>query len=222
MKMKIKLLLFFIMICSGISYAQIVKNIGIKSGITFSNQYWEKTQISTFFMFETSAAMYEAITLDFIDKQYWELSSDFGCYQSGVKTKLNPFINYNPPELHMTEDKFKYGFISISPVIKFKIPVNSFTPYILLAPRMDYYYSALGDKVNNESDVIKPIWGFTVGEGVEYRKENISIFAEYQFMYCFNNFIEQIVSYPFNNETETIKINTHVISLGVKYHFTKK
>jgi len=212
------------LLSSSLSYAQIVKSIGIKSGITLSNQYWEDSQLSFYYNFESSPGIYEAISVAFIDKEYWEVAAELGIYQSNSKAVVNPFINYEPYEMKFRDMDFKFGFITISPVVKLKIPVLSFTPYLLLAPRMDYYYSGVSNSMGNiyKSDIHKPVWGFTIGEGVAYRIKNISLFAEYQFFYSFNDLIEKSAVYPMFAERDKVKTNTHIISLGINYHFTKK
>jgi hypothetical protein len=64
MKPKIILVSILLLSCS-ISYSQIVKSIGIKSGITLSNQSWEDTHLSNDHVFNASPGFYEAITFDF-------------------------------------------------------------------------------------------------------------------------------------------------------------
>jgi len=223
MKKKLILLMLVMLICGGYSYAQIVKSIGIKSGITFSNQNWKVIQLSPFYNFESSRGYYEALSLAFIDKEYWEVAAELGIYQSNSKAEINPFVNYEPYDTKFGGKDIKFGFLSISPVIKFKIPLKSFTPYILLAARMDYYFSALSNSLGNDykSDIRKPIWGFSIGEGISYRLNNISFLAEYQFFYSFDPLIDHPSSDPNFTIQDIMKSNTHVISLGIKYHFTK-
>ena len=220
--MKIKLIILLMLISTGLSYSQIIKGIGIKSGFTLSNQYWEDTKFSYDYNFVTTPGYYEAITIDFISKEYWELSADLGIYQSGSKSEISPFSGFTYETLK--DFNFKFGFITLSPVAKFKIPINSFTPYLLVAPRFDYYNADVSNKFANsfQSTIRKPIWGFTVGEGVAYKIKNFSLFAEYQFFYSFNYLMDEPATYPNYYVTrDKVKTNTHVISLGLKYHFTK-
>ena len=223
MKPKI-ILVSLLLLSSSISYSQIVKSIGIKSGITLSNQSWEDTHLSNDHVFNASTGFYEAITFDFIDKEYWQISADLGIYQSASKSEMSPFPSYTF-ENNPTFD-FRFGFITLSPAIKLKIPIKSFTPYILFAPRLDYYYSKLSNMYVTylNFEVNKLIYGFTIGEGVAYNIKNISIFAEYQFLYSFNNLMDKSFFYQNSyrdSSNDRVKTNTHVISLGIKYHFKK-
>jgi hypothetical protein len=216
--------LFTLLICCNFSQSQIVKSIGIKSGISLSNQSWEETHLSNDYIFNASPGLYEAITFDFFDKEYWQLSADLGIYQSASKSEKSPFPSYTF-ESNPSFD-FKFGFITFNPAFKLKIPLKSFTAYALIAPRVDYYYSKLSnyqiEALNFE--VNKLVYGFNFGEGVSYNLKNISIFAEYQFFYSFNNLMDKSFFYENSygdSSNDRVKANTHVISLGIKYHFTK-
>ena len=221
MKPKIILVSLLLLSCS-ISYSQIVKSIGIKSGITLSNQSWENTQFSYDYNFVTRPGLYEAITLDFIEKEFWQLSLDLGIYQSVSKLEVNPFGG-NTMEVH-PEFNFKFGFITASPVLKLKIPIKSFTPYLIIAPRIDYFVSDLGNKGDKYFgfDINKPSFGFSIGEGVEYKLNKFSLFVEYQFFYSFNYLYDQPAYYPsYQVINDRMKTNSHIISLGLKYYFKK-
>lgn len=223
MKKKI-IMLSLLLISSSISYSQIIKSIGVKSGITLSNQSWEDTRLSNDYVFNASPGIYEALSLDFMDKKYLQLSADIGLYQSASKSELSPFPSFTNEM--MGEFNFKFGFITVSPVIKLKIPIKLFTPYVLFAPRLDYYYSKFSNKEVNyfNLEVNKLIYGFNIGEGVACNFKNISIFAEYQFFYSFNNIMDKSFFYSTDygdSNNDRVKTNTHVISLGIKYHFTK-
>lgn len=221
-----KKIIILILTFSSFSFVkgQIIKSIGIKSGISLSNQSWEDTHLSNDHVFNASTGIYEAITFDFIDKEYWQFSADLGIYQSASKSEKSPFPSYTF-ESNPSFD-FKFGFITFNPAFKFKIPLKSFTAYALIAPRVDYYYSKLS---NNQVDALymevnKLVYGFNIGEGLAYNIKNISIFAEYQFFYSFNNLMDKSFFYENSygdSSNDRVKTNTHVISLGIKYHFTK-
>lgn len=223
MKLKFIILSIFTFWIS-ISHSQIIKSIGIKSGISFSNQSWEDTHLSNDYIFNASPGLYEAITFDFIDKEYWQLSADLGIYQSASKSEISSFPSYTIESYHSFN--FKFGFITFNPVFKFKIPLKSFTAYALLAPRLDYYSSKFS---NSQIDALymetnKLIYGFNIGEGLAFNIKNISIFAEYQFFYSFNNLIDKSFFYQNSygdSSIDKVKTNTHVISLGIKYNFKK-
>lgn len=221
-----KKIIILILIFSSFSFVkgQIIKSIGIKSGISLSNQSWEDTHLSNDYVFNASPGLYEAITFDFIDKEYWQLSADLGIYQNASKSEISPFPSYTHEV--MGAFNFTFGFITVSPVIKLKIPIKSFTPYLLLAPRLDYYYSKFSNNETNyfNIEVNKLIYGFNIGEGLAFNIKNISIFAEYQFFYSFNSLMDKSFFYENSygdSSNDRVKTNTHVISLGIKYNFKK-
>jgi len=217
--MKTKLILFVLLISSSVSYTQIVKSIGIKSGVTFSNQDWLH---SVFYNrnFEVVPGFYGAITADIVSKKFWELYIDLGYYQSCTKNVLN---EYSLNTTEMTPDiKYRFDFITVSPAFRLKTQIKAFTPYIFAGPRMDYYIAELNNDnaIFFKDDINKAIFGFTIGEGLAYRFKNISISAEYQFLYCFSYLLDKPAVYATSTiERDQIKFKTHIISLGIKYHF---
>ena len=227
--MKIKYI-YIILLCllNSLSYSQIIKSVGLKGGITISSHNWENSIMDYYYTFKTSPSIYSVITADFIMKEYWDVSADLGFYKSSNQTSKNPF-NYNtivfPPNMLLS-----FGFFTFSPYFRLKIPVKAFTPYIFIGPRIDYYNSKLSsDDANNYKDVItnKPMYGFNIGEGISYKINNLTIFAEYQFLYSFNYLINQpnpdtlvsIYSQYYDISRIKTKTTTHVITLGLKYYF---
>ena len=207
------------MISSILSYTQIVKSIGIKSGVTLSNHDWLH---SVFYNrnFEVVPGFYGAITTDIVSKEFWEIYVDLGYYQSCTKNVLNEY-SMNTTEMTPAIN-YRFDFITISPVFRLKTHLKAFTPYIFAGPRMDYYLA----EFNNDNalffknDINKAIFGFTIGEGLAYRIKNISVFAEYQFFYCFSYMIDKPAEFATSTiERDQVKFNTHIISAGFKYHF---
>ena len=228
--MKTRLIILLIVVSNNFTYSQIIKSIGFKSGVTLSDQNWQHSEVTFEYFFNTHASNYSVINAVFIDKKHWELFADLGVYQSSSKTEYNMY-NYDVTQLGTpiisSNANVNIGFITFSPAIKFKKQIKSFKPYVFIGPRIDYYYSGISNtnaNVFKDDFTKKPIWGFNVGEGIEYRIKNISIFAEYQFLYSYNYVIDKTIDDPsialyYNISRETLRTYTHVISLGIKYHF---
>ena len=221
--MKIKLILLLLILSSSLTHSQIVKSIGFKGGISFSTQDWKYEELSYELYFNTKAGYYGVFTLDFINKEYWDLMLDFGLYQSNNTTEVNHLI-YFSSESQPNFD-ISYGFYTINPSFKLKFPVKKLTPYIFLGPRFDYYnenFNKKGTYTYFADNIIKKsIWGFNVGEGFCYRIKRFSIIAEYKFMYSFTYIVDEPSYFKYLFDRNTLKIYTHVVSLGLKYHFTK-
>ena len=91
--MKAKFLLFMlILFINSMLFSQIIKSIGIKSGLSISNQKWEHSQINNKKIIKLLAGNYNVITIDFIKKQNWDLAADFGFFQSCSKIDANPYL----------------------------------------------------------------------------------------------------------------------------------
>jgi len=225
--MKIKLVILLIVISSSLSYSQILNSIGFKSGVSLSNHNWNDTFWDPYFNFTPIPSFYGVISAEFVNKEHWNIMTDLGIYQSGSKVDFNPYsFSYYPLEEIPGNFKFTFGFITFSPVIKLKTQINRFTPYVLIGPRVDYYYTKLNkNEMNLYFDDIthKPIWGFNAGEGICYTIKRFSIIMEYKFLYSFTNLIDRPAAYHLQSiTTDILKTTTHVISIGLKYHFNKK
>ncbi|MEI6823672.1 MAG: outer membrane beta-barrel protein [Bacteroidota bacterium] len=225
--MKIKLVILLIVISSSFSYAQILNSIGFKGGVSLSNHNWNDTFWQPYFNFTPIPSFYGVISAEFVNKEHWNIMTDLGVYQSGSNVDFNPnAFSYYSLEALPGESKFTIGFITFSPVIKLKTQINRITPFIFIGPRVDYYYSNLNkNDINYYFDGItkKPIWGFNIGEGFCYRIKRFSIIAEYKFLYSFTYLIDKPHNIAFPDiPRDQLKTTTHVISIGLKYHFNKK
>ena len=231
--MKTRLIILIMLISCSFTYSQIINSIGFKSGVTLSDQNWQHSEVTFEYYFNTHASNYSAITVGFFNNVYWELTADLGIYQSSSKTEYNKY-NYDVTKLGTpvipSGANVNIGFFTFSPAIKFKKQIKSFTPYVFIGPRIDYYYSGISSSNANvfkDEFTKKPIWGFNIGEGVSYKIKDISLSLEYQFLYSYNYVIDKPLDNPdfalyYNLSRETLRTYTHVITLGIKYHFTKK
>ena len=232
MKTKLIMLLFLV---NSLSFSQTISSIGFKCGVSISNQYWEYVQLSYLENFNIKTGYYGVLTADFLNKEYWAIMADVGFYQSNNTTTYNPYTFYKQSE-QPTLFNFKFSFLTFSPSLKVKVPIKYFTPYIFIGPRIDYYstkysnssyfypnssYSGT-DTYFSDQITKKPIYGFNVGEGISYQFKRFSILAEYKFMYSFTYIIDNPAYDTYYYSSNRVKTNAHIISLGLKYNFTKK
>lgn len=220
--MKTKLIFMLILLSTSFISAQVIKSIGIKSGMALSNQKWQYSQFDQLFKVENHTGFYGVITADFITKPHWELSVDLGYYQNFGRV-VNEITPYKLTEIGEEFD-MKYGFITLSPIVKFKTSFHSFTPYLCFGPRMDNFISGLSNDGANffKTEVSKTLWGINYGIGISYSLHTISIIVEYQYFYSFNYMINQAAK--ISSDTfiyDKVKFNSQILSLGIKYHFKK-
>ena len=225
--MKIKLVILLIVISSSFSYSQILNSIGFKGGVSLSNHNWNDTFWQPYFNFTPIPSFYGVVSAEFVNKEHWNIMTDLGYYQSGSNVVFNPnTFRYFGLESSPGETKFTISFITFSPAIKLKTQINKITPFIFIGPRVDYYNTALNKNeiIYYSNDIThKPIWGFNIGEGFCYRIKRFSIIAEYKFLYSFTYIIDRPDHYSYPDiPRDRLKTSTHVISIGLKYHFNKK
>jgi len=223
MKTKI-IFLSLLLLGSSFSYSQIFKSIGFKSGLALSNQKWEHSLLSNEMIINQLAGSYNVITVDFIKKQNWDLAADFGFFQSCSKVIDNPYLFYYRTEQSGSINQ-RFGFMTFNPILRFKTQIKFITPYIQFGPRIDYYSSIFSNDYAyyDKNEINKIQYGFHIGEGVAYNFRNLSILAEYQFFFNFNNLMDKPAIFPSTTfARDIIRLNTHIISLGIKYHINAK
>ena len=103
----------------------------------------------------------------------------------------------------------KFAYLTIAPMARYRWDLQSLTPYLLLGPRVDFllnYKSGSDYELDTQS---LSLLGLTCGAGLEYRLQNLGVFAELQFQPDLS---------PVSNE-EPLLINNNILSLtlGVRW-----
>ncbi len=201
-------------------HSQNTNSIGIKSGLTFATQDWKYNyNIKQDIRYKTG--LFEALTFDFFNGKHFSLITDLSYTQKGFK-EIVLLVNPNNPEviLGYSTINTRFDFITLSPMLKFRMDYKSFSPYIIVGPRVDYYisynsvidFSAIVNKFNN------PVFGLTTGIGVEYKKNKIGIIIEGQYLSDFT-YLYQMIN--LNSILTSIENKAYVLTLGVRYYFKK-
>jgi hypothetical protein len=216
--MKTRLLTIFFILNILYSHAQLITNVGIKAGVSISNQTWQYRSFGQTEKYEYKAGIYSVLTAELFKGKFLSLSSDLGFVQKGMKQHIlltSPEFPEGNGEYYILKTTINY--ITFSPILKGFYSFKRLTPYGLIGPRIDYrvsYEPHINSEIYNESN--KLILGLTYGLGAEYKIDRFGILLECLGHPDFTAIMDQ-------QPTETnfgLKItgNSYIVTTGVKYY----
>ena len=221
--MKRTLLLLFTLTTTAFVNGQVVKSIGIKGGVSVASQTWHYKSTDLTLKKDNRIGFYSAITLEFFKSKYLSLTTDFSYCEKGSTEKIQN-TTVDMPEGDGTYKTYdtKFGYFTLSPMLKGRYETAHFVPYALLGLRLDYQLSYKSDfnYQQIEKDFHKAIFGANFGIGAEYKIKHLGIFLETQYHYDFTKLMDT----PSSANNTGIEINNRafIISIGLKYYLKKK
>ena len=195
-------------------------SVGFKSGVTFSNQNWKYTtdySVDT----EVRTSFQWAFMADAFSSKYYSLNLGLGQIQKGMIVEPPYYLfkttttTYYPPAYQ----DFRYDYVYLSTLAKFKYPLGKFTPYGLIGPRLDYMTQKIIPYDNAEpNDINDVILGLNLGLGVSYKIKRISINLEAEQQWDLTKFVNKGTT----PRTADVKNQALLLSFGIDYYFQEK
>jgi hypothetical protein len=217
--MKTIILTFVLSLTIYSTQAQVLKSIGLKGGMSLSNQTFDYKTIYLKREFEYKPGLYSAISAEFLGFKHFSLVTDLGYLQKGMQFRMQE----TTPELPEGTGKFTtvkntLGYLTFSPMLKGFYNINKFTAYALLGPRIDYllnidskYYSPIYEESK------KTIFGLNYGVGAAYNLNRISISMEFMAQPDLTPLLDKQPETNFSGFK--VKSNTYLFNMGVSYRF---
>lgn len=194
-------------------HGQFPSSFGAKVGISGADQTYMLTPID--YKLDTEAVVGPTFSLfmEAFRGNHFSLQTDLSYFLKGSKSntqsvtvdhKNNDQIIVN--EGDMSTSTFMY--LSIAPMARYRMGQGSLQPYFLLGPRVDFLLKYDTDSEYPLDDQNSVIPGLTIGAGLEYRLNNLGLFAELQY---------QGDLFPVTGQ-DPLLVNNHLISftLGVR------
>lgn len=187
--MKRNLFLACLLLISAVSVAQIVDNIGIKTGLSLASQS-TKTEGLPFvpsderYSYNPGFSIY--LTSDIFNSEYTGLTIDFGYIQKGVI--LDAVISDDVSSSRVVTD---LDFLSLNFLGNLKLPLGDFQPYIIAGPRLDFFlnYNKYDQSPSASVFDYHPVmFGITYGVGTNYILSDFIIGLEVVHQPDFTNF----------------------------------
>lgn len=193
---------------------QFIGGVGLKAGVSLANQSHQITPID--YTLETDPVMGPAagIFLEAFRGEHFSFQTDLVFVAKGSKTNTqsvtinhldndNIVVNEGDPKVS------KFYYLTLSPMARYRIELESITPYVLLGPRVDFLLKYETDSDYPLEEQNKVIPGLTGGVGVEYNLKGLGIFMEFQY---------QTDAMPVTSKDPLlINNNIFLFTLGIRY-----
>lgn len=188
--MKIIYTLIIILLSGGVSWAQLLKTVGIKFGITSSILSLEYSEASIYPVIkeesESAIGFNAMLTADVIMKKYWDINSSLGFTQK----KSVSFYDTGDKDFNTL------NYVSFVNSVRGKLPVSkSINFYAQLGIRFDFLVKQDGDfyilYFPGEPDLNKLNFGVNTGGGLSYRLEKMIISLELSRNFNFNKILDE-------------------------------
>lgn len=220
--MKRSVVFAFALLSMVYSGAQIVKSIGIKSGVSLANQTWYYKAFNLPVHHSVKAGMYSAVSLEFLKGKYLSFATDLAYVEKGNVEILpsvtsGPYSNADYVRLHT-----RFAYFSVSPMVKARYEFKHVVPYVLLGGRLDQqlFYTSDNDYSSIEKDFNKTIWGLTMGAGVAWKLDKWTVSMEG----LAHRDLSLVMDSPVTENYGGIRVNNRaiIINFGLHYTFSPK
>jgi len=194
-------------------YSQFPSSFGAKAGISLANQTYTFTAID--YTLETEPVVGPTLSLfaEAFRGAHFSLQVDLSYFVKGSKTSTQSVtvdhLDFDRIIVNEGETSTStFSYFSIAPMARYRLGQGSLQPYFLLGPRVDILlkYETDSEYPLDEQNSVIP--GLTIGTGLEYRLNNLGLFAELQYQ---GDFIPVTGQAP-------LLVNNHMISftLGLR------
>ncbi len=202
--------------------SQIIKDIGIKSGLSLSQQTWSAKSIDFERKKDYRMGLNFALNLEWFDNKYFTLITDIGYIQKGCKEEIMITSESSPETGPLKTYDTRFDYIYFSPQIKVRKEFKRIIPYIFVGPRIDYQLSYKSDFNLSviENDFEEIIFGLNYGLGIEYTIKKFGIDVQFTNFYDFTDIMNSY-STP-DSGGLIIRNNAYTVNIGIKYYLKLK
>lgn len=193
------------------------QTLKIQTGPSFSSLDFRVDGISTRPYNETLIGYSIFMGVDYLDKKYFNLSSNLGLLRKGGKQTILLISYFGDPGTERI-DNARLDYLSLNTLIDLKYPItDKITPYLCFGPRIDYLVgiSKEFDPLTLDNEIFRLNYGFILGGGLKYdlTKFQIGIHADY-YINC-----NKIADWPavIPNLGGTIADKTFTLNLSLGY-----
>jgi len=146
-KMKKTVLLTFLIVLFVFqeTNAQILRDVGIKTGISISKQNWTYKSGEMTLEKDYRTGLNFALNLEWFNNDYITLITDIGYIQKGFKEEIMMTSIDNPESGPLKTFKTRFDYLYFSPQLKIRKEFNKIIPYVFFGPRIDYQLSYKSD-----------------------------------------------------------------------------
>jgi len=165
--------------------AQQLRSLGLKTGISISNQHVLFTLPDRDYRMETQilAGPSASFFVEFAKGERWSLETDLSYSSKGSSTTTESITVYHLENNRITENEgeltsTRMHYLSLAPQLRYRFPGNKLRPYLLLGPRIDLLMGYSNDSGYPLDEQNKIIPGISTGAGLELQAGRLGLFLE--------------------------------------------
>jgi len=214
--MKTSLFFFFGLLLSLFSFGQTLQ---VQGGISVSNLDWRYEGVEGVSIYNKNLIATSFFAgVNYLDKQYFNLSSNIGFIRKGGKDEF-PITDVNGDFTNETEiEKPTLDYLSINTLFEAKYTIkDKLTPFVSFGPRFDYLVSSSRhfDGLQDLNGLNNTAFGLLLGGGVKYHLSAFQIGLRADYYLSFNNVGDWSVSNP--SVKGEVKSNAYTVNLTLGY-----
>ena len=214
MKRVIPVIIFFLLSATLTVEGQFIGSVGLKAGISLANQSHQITPIDYTLETDPVTGPAAGIFMEAFRAKHFSFQTDLAFVAKGSKTTIQSVtVNHlDNDNIVVNEGDIKvsnFYYISVSPMARYRIDLESITPYVMLGPRVDFLLKYKTDSDYPLEEQNKVIPGLTGGVGAEFNLNALGIFIEFQY---------QSDAMPVTGKDPLlINNNIFLFTLGIRY-----
>lgn len=209
--------ILFLWLVSLSTNAQIIESVGIKAGLSYSNQtYYYKTPGFTINM-DYKTGLYLVATAESFRGKHLAFSTEAGFVQKGSQDDVE-LVTPEFPEGsgQFTTAKITYSYLTFSPALKAFFDLKDLSFYVQTGPRLDFRVatrSDFGGEIDKKKN--KFMAGLNWAAGAEYKISKLRLLVEFSGR---PDFTPQLELEPTENSTGLIVTGKcFILTTGLRY-----
>ncbi len=200
--------------CTNGLFAQKPSSLGLKGGVALANQSYRITAIDLELDTKAVTGPTLSIFVEAFKLPHFSVQLDVGYAAKGSTTTTksvtvnhldNDRITINEGEAARSD----FTYLSVVPLARYRWELEPFCPYVLLGPRVDFHLRYGTESEYPLEEQNQTILGLSMGAGLEYKIQNLGLFAELQYLPDLSPVIHE----------EPLLINNNMLSLclGIRW-----
>ncbi len=195
------------------------QTLKIQGGTSFSKLDWQLKGLKIDPFYNETLIGYSFFAgLDYLDKQYFNLSSNIGVIRKGGKDKIEISDQDGEFTGQTTTEKPTLDYLSVNTMLDLKYTIKEkVSPFVSFGPRMDYLIrsSKHFDDIEKIDELNSTSIGLILGGGLKYNISNLQFGLRADYYLDFTNVANWTIENSVNSGE--INVNTYTINLTMGY-----
>ncbi len=196
------------------------QTLKIQGGTSISKLDWQLKGINIDPFYNETLIGYSIFAgLDYLDKQYYNLSTNIGVIRKGGKDEIALTDQNGELTGQTITEKPTLDYLSINTMIDFKYSIKeTVTPFISFGPRIDYLMSSSKhfDSLKDIDELKSTSIGLILGGGLKYDISNLQFGLRADYYLDFTKVADWTIENTGNGGEVTVKTFTINLTIGYR------